>query len=1508
MHRFSCLIGIAAVIAAPAWTQDDRTSGQSGKAPDVPIAPSRIEAINPSPTMPVFIENQGQFDPRVKFQVKFGGQTAWLTAEGIVFDVTRKAAAGATKDKISGGPTSGAAAQTLSTRPPFPGDRHEPASQPFDRLVFAEDLVEAKCCSKVEGRALQPGINNYFLGADASKWRTNVRAFSEVVYHDAWPNIDIRVYGNGSDLEQELFVQPGGDLRTVQVAYRGIEKLSVSEDGSLEVATAFGTLRETKPKIFQTVAGMRKSIEGRFKLTSQTSYTFDVPLSDPLNTLVIDPTLLFSTYIGGSNPGSGANGVAVDAAGNAYITGTTLTGTYPTTVGAFQSSCPSSNCTNNYTPFVSMFDPVGRLQYSTFLGSTSGGDTASAIAVSSAGNAYITGNAQLGFPTTPNAYHTSCPGVFMAELNSTGTALVYSTCLPATQATGASGIALGNNGKVYLTGYTSDKNFPITSSALQQTLNASTQAYVSVIDPSLTGPQSLVYSTYLGGVSVYVGGDGGFGNWGYAITADAFGNAYVTGGTFARDFPVTAYAFQKTNPEGLCFNGLQNPIPCETAFVSKINPTVSGPAGLIYSTYLGGTNDSRDAEYGQAIAVDGSGNAYVSGITFATDFPVTAGAFWTAGGTGTQQGFLTKLSASGGSLIFSTYLGNVSVSGIALDASLNSYVTGTTRGGLPTTPDAFQPTFHGGGGNGGADAFLTEVNSSGSNLVYSSYLGGSGSDGANGVAVDAVGDVFVAGSTQSSDFPTTQGAYQSNILTGVTCSSAYCPSAFLTKFPLGAASGLTMTGILPNSGGNSGTVTPEIIGSGFHAGATVTLNCGGQRTVAATAIAGTGGRILNAGFDLTALDPGTCDVVVTNPDGMSVTKSEAFTIQQGGAPNIQISLSGVVARALVGDSSATNNAAFFLTATNTGAIDAPNSLIMSSLGQQFSLTAVQPSALADVATIAAGGAASWIVPNLATKQTSFFTYFGTFDPALPPFFPVTGGPVFGIPVGAPLPIPNPIIPPPEGEAPSNVAEFLACVAKASTEISPEAGHDCIEAVAKCKEGVDACTEPSFENINTCFGAAAACVSAVVECSPLKHCLPKSFPPPGVQYFPNWLVFSDPNALTGPSGVGGQRWTSGSQSLTYETSFGNETTATAPVQRVVITQPLGANVNLSTLSLPAIIVPNGSSNVQVPIPLGSFNPAVGLNEFATNIDLRPTQSLLVSVDAKLNPAIQTITWTFTSIDPATGLPPLNPLVGFLPPGAGASVSFSVAPQEALATGSQVNEQATVIFGANAPMSTPTWTNTIDNSPPTSQVAALPPSQSCPNFKLSWSGTDVGSGLGGFTVYTSDNSGPFAPWLTNTTATSGTFTGMLGHTYSFYSIAQDLVGNVEAGHSSVNTTTQVTSTASCTPPSLSAQVLSTTQTGTSVTVNLQLTNTGLMAAQSVNISQIAARTLSGSGTVTLNSPSIPAPEGSLAVGASTTVSLAFTVPSTVTRFSLTENGNIVDANGKSYNYSLGQVVVP
>jgi hypothetical protein len=398
-----------------------------------------------------------------------------------------------------------------------------------------------------------------------------------------------------------------------------------------------------------------------------------------------------------------------------------------------------------------------------------------------------------------------------------------------------------------------------------------------------------------------------------------------------------------------------------------------------------------------------------------------------------------------------------------------------------------------------------------------------------------------------------------------------------------------------------------------------------------------------------------------------------------------------------------------------------------------------------------------------------------------------------------------------------------------------------------------------------------------------------------------LTSGDPNEKSGPHGIGSARYLSASQKLSYAIFFDNDPTATAPAQTVTVSDTLnGATLDLTTVTLgPISFVDTVITPPSIPLNL--------VGTFSANADLRPAQSLIIAVTAALNSSTGTLTWTFKSLDPATGLPTTNPVIGVLPPGTEGSVSFTASPL-APVTGTQVSNTATVVFDFNPPISTPIWTNTFDSTPPVSHVSALPATSTCPDFRVSWSGSDVGSGLHGFTIFVSDGGGAFTPWVSNTSAAAATYMGVVGHTYSFYSIATDLAGNPEVGKISGEASATVTGAGPCGPPSLSGQVSNVIQSGTTVTATLTLNNTGFTPAQAVNINQVTFRTLSGSGTVTLASPVIPAAEGPLDIGASTAVPVTLNVPATVTRFSMTESGNLQDGSANNYNYSMAQTVIP
>lgn len=387
------------------------------------------------------------------------------------------------------------------------------------------------------------------------------------------------------------------------------------------------------------------------------------------------------------------------------------------------------------------------LLYSTFLGG-GGYDLGSHIVIDINGNPYVTGMASSGFPTTPGAFQTvGGADAFVSKLNSTGTALVYSTFLGGSRSQGGASIALDAEGNVYVTGGTNSSDFPTTPGAFQRAFHEvyctpttpCGDAFVSKLNATGT---ALEYSTYLGG------------DWddGSAVIAlDANGNAYVTGSTLSSDFPTTPGVFNSTDPG---------------AFVTKLNAT--GTA-LEYSTFLGGGY----AVWSSGIVLDANDNVYMTGTTTSSDFPTTSGAFQPTIG-GASDAFVAKLNVNGSALEYSTFLGGSSydgASGIALDTQGNIYLTGDTWSfNFPITSGAFQRTI---GGSNSPDAFVTKLNIMNSALVYSTFLGGTKSDQGNSIALDADGNAYVTGDTDSPNFAITPGAFQTT--------RGFFQDAFLTK-------------------------------------------------------------------------------------------------------------------------------------------------------------------------------------------------------------------------------------------------------------------------------------------------------------------------------------------------------------------------------------------------------------------------------------------------------------------------------------------------------------------------------------------------------------------------------------------------------------------------------------------------------------------------------------------------------------------------------------------------------
>ena len=672
-----------------------------------------------------FIENRGQTDNRVRYYAQGARYGFYLTRDQVVLSFVKGSAA------LGAGNSGIPAAAVTATAV------EEPATE---GVALALRFLGSNPQAVVEGEERAAGDVNYFRGNDPAGWQTELPRYGQVVYRELWPGVDLRLRELAGSLKYEFRVRPGARPADIQLAYTGAAGLTLDGKGGLLIKTALGVLRDSPPVSYQEIAGARVPLESRYVVKegsgAQEGFGFGVGAGyDPGYELIIDPGVQYSTFLGGSSHELAA-GIKVDAAGNAYVVGTTQSPDFPTTAGAFKRT---GSISNSLDVFVSKLNPTGTaLVYSTFVGG-SNFDWGRAIAIDAAGNAYVTGQTKSStFPTTGGAFDRTfnidvCPrcgidqyDAFVFKLNATGSRLVYSTFLGGFDVDDGLGIAVDAAGNAYVTGETGSLNFPTTTAAFDRTSNGEFDAFVTKLNA--TG-SALVYSTYLGGAFV---------DFGSRIAVDAGGNAYVMGSTRSADFPTTPGAFDTTA------NGAFD------VFVTKLN---SAGSALIYSTYLGGTG----FDSGGGLAIDAAGNAYVSGGAGSVDFPTTAGTFQTT--PDGSDAFVTKLNPTGSALVYSAVLGGTGSDGassVVVDPAGNAWVTGVTGSvDFPVTVGAFDRFF-----NGVADVFVAELSADGKALLYSTYLGGSQSEGGDDLAIDSTGsNVYVAGHTYSIDFPTTAGAF-----------------------------------------------------------------------------------------------------------------------------------------------------------------------------------------------------------------------------------------------------------------------------------------------------------------------------------------------------------------------------------------------------------------------------------------------------------------------------------------------------------------------------------------------------------------------------------------------------------------------------------------------------------------------------------------------------------------------------------------------------------------------------
>lgn len=662
------------------------------------IAQQTVPAMNNSN---LFIENKGQWDNEVLFLSKLNGYNAWITKTGVVYDFYRYKT---TPDNLHG-----ESSTTTFNHQTLLREGH----------VIHMQFQNSNPFPKERGIEKSKAVHNYFSGNDPGKWHSEVALYQEVMIEDVYDGIHVRYYLQNGQLRYDFIVEEGANPTAICFELKGSLKTTVNTSRELVFKTKFGDVKQADLTTFQTINGERVMVESAFKITDN-YVSFDLKTYEVNQKLTIDP-LVYATFLGGSNADYGMCN-AIDSQYNQYVAGYTSSNNFPTTVGAYDLTVSATDI------FVSKVNDTGTaLIYSTYIGG-SGNDYANAIAIDAANNIYLTGETYSNnYPTTAGAYNANpvqFSAVFVTKLNTTGTALSYSAMLGSGL---GFGITVSASGNATVTGYTGYANFPVTVGCFDATHNGSNDVFVTKLNIAGSG---LVFSTFVGGTGIENA---------TGITSDASGNSYVVGTIWngSIGFPSTAGAYDQS------YNG-----GAYDCFVFKLNQL--GTA-LIYSTLIGGSS----YEEATAIAISSSGNAYITGKTASNNFPTTAGAY-DASNNGSEDVFVAKLSANGGALAYSTFLGSNGFDlgkAITVDNSGYAYVVGEAgSASFPTTPDAINSVE----GRG----FVSKISENGSQLLYSTFI-----DKAvcAAVKVDGQGAIYVAGTVVSFfsgvAFPVTANAF-----------------------------------------------------------------------------------------------------------------------------------------------------------------------------------------------------------------------------------------------------------------------------------------------------------------------------------------------------------------------------------------------------------------------------------------------------------------------------------------------------------------------------------------------------------------------------------------------------------------------------------------------------------------------------------------------------------------------------------------------------------------------------
>jgi len=648
-----------------------------------------------------FTENAGQWDSNVLFRATEGNATVWLTGDGILYALSRHV-----------------------------GQPPEQASESGDvlrseHLVFGVKFIGSNPRSEVYGVSEKDFYHNYFLGNDPTQWKTSVPNYDTIVYHELYPGIDMKYYGKPDGIEYTFTVAPGSDPSAIKLRYEGVESVRIDKDGRLLLSTVWGTLEETIPAVYQVTNGKRVDVGASYRIEDDGSIGFRVDSdykSDAI--LVIDPELTFSSYLGGTGAQYPSD-IKEDSQGNIVIMGHTRSVDFPITVGAYQETFAGGV----FDVFITKVSRLtNQIIYSTFLGG-SGRDEEPKMDFGPQEDVYITGRTYSDDFPLVNPLQATLNGTddsYVLKMNPTCDQLLYSTFLGGSKEEDWSRIAVDTAGYICVSGITTSSDFPTVNPYSSELNGGQFDGFVTKYYPA---GDAMVYSTYIGGRQ-----DEELECMG--VTKD--GEVVVAGLTHSDDYPMVNSLYP-------C---LINPDALIDAIITKFS---SDGSYLIFSTYISGTQD----EWFEDLVLDDDGNIYVVGGMETTDFEIV-NSFQPdhcpiAPETKGSDMFVAGVSAAGDEVLFAGFLcGSYDDYGTSIDLGPDGsiYVTGVAESNDFTLASPIDATF-----DGESDMVLARISPDGTQLIYSTYFGGSDDDYKPHVGAGNDDCVHITGSTYSDDIP-----------------------------------------------------------------------------------------------------------------------------------------------------------------------------------------------------------------------------------------------------------------------------------------------------------------------------------------------------------------------------------------------------------------------------------------------------------------------------------------------------------------------------------------------------------------------------------------------------------------------------------------------------------------------------------------------------------------------------------------------------------------------------------